>query len=125
VAGVVEGVEGLGQLRANIPTYAEGSFSIWDWSGYPEGVPKPSGPFRLLDGAEYVSAREAANRVNDAMHRRDASLKGQHVHEVHPVKFGGSPTDLANKIALAPSAHAAVTNWWNQLQRSILRSNAE
>jgi hypothetical protein len=43
----------------------EGSFSITDWSGYPAGVPKPTGPFRLVEGAEYDTARAAANQANN------------------------------------------------------------
>lgn len=58
------------------------------------GVPKPQGPFRLLEGAEYNAARNAANKANSNI-RRDQGLVGQpvDVHETNPVKFGGSPTD--------------------------------
>jgi RHS repeat-associated protein len=101
------------------PQLLEGSFSVWDWSGYPAGIPRPSGPHRLLTGAEYESARAAANASNRAMHRADPSLQGLHMHEVQPVKFGGHPTDLANKIILAPAQHRLVTTWWNRLQRSL------
>jgi hypothetical protein len=40
------------------------AFTITDWSGYPTdgGVPKPEGPFKLLQGDEYANAREAGNR---------------------------------------------------------------
>ena len=84
----------------------EGSFSIFDWSGYPVGVPKPEGPFRLLEGAEYETARDTANVANSAI-RRQEGLVGQQVdiHEIKPVKFGGSPTDLANKVILPRDLH--------------------
>ena len=39
-------------------------------------------------------------------------LKGLQIHEVHPVKFGGSPTDPANKIYLSPTAHSQYTNFF-------------
>jgi len=100
---------------------ANGSFSINDWNNYPESVPKPEGPFRLIDGDEYEEARKAANRVNASI-RKNEDLVGQSVdiHEIQPVKFGGSPTDPANKIILDRSIHRQqVTPWWNQLQKDI------
>ncbi len=100
-------------------TLREGSFSIGDWSGYPQGAPQPQGPFRLLEGEEFETARDTANAANKAIHDADPSLAGQHIHEVQPVKFGGSPTDPANKIPLSPQAHQPFTNWWNALMRNI------
>jgi RHS repeat-associated protein len=97
----------------------EGSFSIADWSGYPASVPKPTGPFNLLEGAEYDTARSAANNANRALHQVDSSLNGLQLHEIQPVKFGGSPIDPLNKIPLTPQQHATVTTWWNQLQHVI------
>jgi len=96
-----------------------GSFSISDWSGYPEGMPKPDGPFRLIDGSEYAEARKAANKANCAIHKADLSLAGKQIHEIKPVKFDGSPTSPANKIPLTPPQHTALTNWWNGLARKI------
>lgn len=99
-----------------------GEFSIKDWTGYPAGVAKPSGPFRLIYGAEYEAARKAANRAN-AKFRRDnpAMCAGKQVHEIHPVKYGGSPTDPANKIVLDPKEHALYTNFWNTFQGQLER----
>jgi len=35
---------------------------------------------------------------------------------IQPVKFGGNPTDLANKVILDRNFHRQeVTPWWNQL----------
>lgn len=99
----------------------DGSFSISDWTGYPAGVPVPQGPFRLLEGAEYNSAREAANKANRAL-RREQGLAGKpvDVHEINPVKFGGSPTEPANKVILPRDVHRQqVTPWWNQLQKDL------
>jgi hypothetical protein len=54
-------VEESGGASKSVPDLPEGSFSISDWSGYPEGLPKPEGPFRLIEGSEYDAARKAAN----------------------------------------------------------------
>jgi hypothetical protein len=102
------------------PNYPPGTFSIRDWSGYPQGpAPQPSGPFRLLKGVEYEQARNVANQANRMMHGENSALDGLRIHEIQPVKFGGNPTDSANKIALSPSVHTLYTNWWNQVQRMI------
>jgi len=108
--------EGLAAIE---PFFPEGSFSIFDWSGYPEGVPRPQGPFRMLEGAEYDAARDAANAANRRMHRADSALAGKNLHGVHPVKFGGDPVSQENKIALTQAEHSPLTTWWNRLMRSI------
>ncbi len=54
------------------------------------------------------------------LRRQKPSLHlGKEVHEVHPVKFGGSPTSSLNKLRLTPSDHRGYTTFWNRLQRSI------
>jgi hypothetical protein len=69
-----------------------GSFSISDWSGHPSGAPQPTGPFRLIEGAEYDSARSAANSANRTIRQADPdTYAGQQIHEIQPVKFGGTP----------------------------------
>ena len=71
-----------------------GSFSITDWTGYPAGVPKPpaGSTFRLVEGTEYQTARTAANQANQAIRQADpAAYAGKEIHEISPVKFGGSP----------------------------------
>jgi filamentous hemagglutinin len=36
------------------------------------------------------------------------------------VKFGGSPTDLSNKIVVPTDVHRQqLTPWWNRLQRDL------
>jgi hypothetical protein len=83
-------------------------------------VARPSGPFRLLESAEYEAAREAANKANAALRAADpVKYAGKQIHEIHPVKFGGSPTDLANKVALTPAEHAQYTTFWNRLMRDL------
>jgi RHS repeat-associated protein len=99
-----------------------GSFSIINWEGYPSDlVPTPSGPFRLIEGAEYSKARATANAANRAIHGADSSLAGKEIHEIQPIKVGGSPTSPANKIALAPKTHRVVTSWWNNLINTLQR----
>lgn len=95
-----------------------GEFSVVNWKGYPNG-PKPEGPFRILEGKEYQVARKAANSANRKLHRADPSLRGKQLHEIAPVKFGGSPTASSNKIVLSPKQHAEYTKFWNRSQRDL------
>ena len=108
---------------------AEGSFSITQqgWKGYPKGLPKPEGPFRILEGAEYEAARKAANQVNQTIRRADPKAAiGKEIHEIQPVKFGGSPTDPVNKIRLPSNEHRQqVTPWWNKLLRAMQDNSGE
>jgi hypothetical protein len=113
-----KGTEDLSKLGSDYPS---GSFSISDWAGYSALVPKPKGPFRLPEGMEYDAARDAADKANRTF-RRKQGLVGEpvDVHEIHPVKFGGSPTDPANKIVLPRDVHQQqVTPWWNQLLKDL------
>ena len=99
--------------------YRQGSFSIINWHGYPAGIPRPTGPFRLLPKAEYQVVRNAANNANRALHRAHPEWRDMQIHEIQPVKFGGSPTDPANKIALNPGDHYAYNAWWQRLKRGV------
>ncbi|WP_437813338.1 RHS repeat-associated core domain-containing protein [Sorangium sp. So ce1078] len=111
-----ESAVAAGAARAGAKALPEGSFSIVDWTGYPAGAPRPSGPFRLLSGAEYAEARSAANYANQALHAADPTLRGLQIHEITPVKFGGNPTDLSNKIAVTQAEHAPLTTFWNRIR---------
>jgi hypothetical protein len=77
---------------------------------------------RILSPAEYAEARAAADTMNAAI-RRELPLwsnAGLEWHEIKPVIFGGSPTDLANKIPLPRGFHRSqVSPWWLNLQRSV------
>jgi len=112
-----------GESTAAKTVVKEGSFSIVDWARYPASVPKPPGSVNLLGGAEYNASRAAANAENRAIHNADSSLAGQHIHEIQPVKFGGSPTDSANKVVLDPATHYQLNTWWKDLQRYIENIN--
>ncbi len=110
---------GDGATNVRNPLVKLKSFSIRDWTGYPTGVPKPSGPFVLLEGAEYQAARRLANNANRSLHRQHPEWGSNPIHEIHPVKFGGSPTDPANKIVLDPSVHHKVSAFWKRLQTEL------
>jgi hypothetical protein len=100
--------------------FKEGTFSFNDWSGYPETVPKPGGPFRSLEGQEYKTARRSADRINKKTRDADpAAHKNMEIHEIHPVKFGGDPIDKANKILLSKEEHRRVTAWWERRRRNL------
>ncbi len=114
-----KGFKALKNISKGAQAAEDGSFTIKDWGGYPDGIPKPKGPFKLIEGEGYNTARKAANQANAAMHRADSTLAGKQIHEIHPVKFGGNPVDPGNKIPLSPQDHAPVTKFWNGLQRKI------
>lgn len=103
-----------------MPEYEIGSVSIIDWTGYPKGYPKPIGPFRLLEGSEYDSARKIANAVNAALRKSNPSkFKGTEIHELKTVKFGGSPTALGNKFKLDPLTHRLFNRFWDKMKRDL------
>jgi len=103
-------------------TFEEGSFSIVDWTGYPAGMPRPTGPVRVLAGEEYAAARALANETNAGI-RAANGLEGTglHIHEIQPVKFGGSPTDPANKMLLPAAQHIGPGGVHPQFWTPLLR----
>ena len=102
--------------NANCKVYADGEIEITDWDGYPDSGPRPEGKLKLISGKEYDTARDLADRTNRKMHYDNPGIKWKHIHEVHPVKFGGSPTDLSNKIILSAAEHKNYTRFWNEIQ---------
>lgn len=104
--------------------YSDGSFSVSDWTRYPSDVPRPPDgtTYRLLTGSEYEEARRLANNANAKLRRDGIVPEGHEIHEIIPVKYGGSPTDPANKVYLPRGVHRSeVTPWWNRLQRDLER----
>lgn len=90
------------------------------WNSFPAGVPRPTGPINLLDGDAYAAARQAANRANRPLSQGFGLNEARYqVHEIDPIKFGGSPTDLVNKVGLPRSLHSQVTAWFARLQQLI------
>ena len=119
--GYGKAINAAGAVEVAEEAATEGSFSIVDWANYPSEIPQPTGPFRLLQGEEYEVARRSANLINQTMRRSNPELyRGLEIHEIHPVKFGGSPTDPANKVAIPRDYHRQiVTPWWNNNMRAI------
>jgi hypothetical protein len=128
---LVEALAALGGIAGELagapkptPTTVSGEFSIIDWTNYPANIPRPTGPFRILEGEEYAAAREAADTANAAI-RAEYGLDGSglHIHEIQPVKFGGSPTDPANKMLLPWQDHIGQegvhTVFWTPLLKSL------
>jgi filamentous hemagglutinin len=82
-----------------------------------------SAQLRAETCASKGQARKAANAANSKIRSANPELyKGMEIHEIHPVKFGGSPTDLSNKIAIPIDVHRKlVTPWWNKLGKLITK----
>jgi hypothetical protein len=81
---------------------------------------RPSGPLRILEGDEYDAARKLANKTNQAIRRANPEyFKGLEIHEIQPIKFGGSPTDINNKIFLDPQNHYEFSIFWDNLKNEL------
>jgi hypothetical protein len=122
VMGILTDGISLTSAAVEAPTLAEGSFSIIDWRGYPEGMPRPTGPMRVISGEEYKAAREATNAANATI-RAGNGLEGSgyDIHEIQPVQFGGSPTDMANKMLLSQPEHTGPFGVHEQFWKPLLR----
>ena len=113
--------------RIEIISKEKGTFRIKDWSDYPDEyirVPDKNKIWTYLQGKDYINARNGANSVNKSIRSKDSyyTLNRLEIHEVEPVKFGGSPTDLNNKAAIQSQAHRKyVTPWWRSIQSEVER----
>jgi hypothetical protein len=47
------------------------------------------------------------------------------VHEVSPVKFGGSPTDPTNKVLIPKEMHSQASKFWQDLKKFIEPANKD
>ena len=104
--------------RGPEPEGAAKEIEVTDWSGYPEGVARPPVTnFNTISGLRYAWNRAVANAVNNMLHKVFPQLKGLHVHEITPIKFGGSPSKLSNKVALPPGVHYQLSTFWRIQQR--------
>ena len=105
----------------SVRAYRPGTFNVTNWNGYPSGLPRPTGPFRLIEGAEYDAARKLANKTNEALRKQYGIYRNGnshiHIHEIHPIKFGGSPTDLANKVLVNQKDHSRIHRFWRALRK--------
>ena len=91
-------------LNYNIKTTRKDSCGSWD--------------LKIIDGNAYDIARKSANNFNSSLRRSNPEFfKDLQIHEIQPIKFNGSPTNLSNKLFLAQPEHAKFTNYWNALLR--------
>ena len=103
----------------------KGTFIIKDWSDYPDDyvpVPDQNKVWTFLEGDEYNSARDSANIFNRNMRAADPyyANNGLEIHEIEPVKMGGSPTDINNKTAIQSQVHRRyVTPWCNKIRDEV------
>ena len=111
---------------AAVANVRPGDFSIIDWSGFPEhpDIPKevlrPRSPVRIVSTEDNASARRLAEVLHKELRRKWGLVgKDVEIHDIQPLKFGGSPTDLSNKIVLDSEFHQQVSAWWKKLQRDI------
>ena len=88
-------------------------------TGFPEVLRAPSfsGPVRLLQGDEYAQALALKNAVNRSLRTADpAAYKGLDIHEIQPVKFGGDPVSILNKVAISPESHGQISAFYRSIQ---------
>ena len=100
--------------------FTSGTFRIADMSGYPASVSaRPDGVLRLISGEEYNLARRAANNANAKLRNQWNLTSNQQIHEVIPVNFGGSPTNVANKTVVTKEQHKALNTWWGRIKKAV------
>jgi hypothetical protein len=75
-------------------------------------LPRPSGPFRVLEGAEAEAAFTRARLANRALLVRNEELIGFELVEVHPALLGGDPETIANKRAVDGETHRELVAFW-------------
>jgi hypothetical protein len=75
-------------------------------------LPRPSGPFRALEGAEAEAAFTRARSANRALLARYEELIGLELVEVHPVLLGGDPETIENKRAVDGDTHRKLVTFW-------------
>jgi hypothetical protein len=73
-------------------------------------LPRPSGPFRVLAGAEANAAFARARLANRALLGRYEELIGLELVEVHPVLLGGDPETIENKRAVDGETHVHLSS---------------
>ena len=77
-------------------------------------LPRPSGPFRVVEGVEAEAAFTRARLANRALLARYEELIGSELVEVHPVLLGGDPETIENKRAVDGQTHRELVAFWAQ-----------
>src|ERR671915_1815342 len=75
-------------------------------------LPRPSGPFRVVEGVEAEAAFARARLANRALLARYEELIGSELVEVHPVLLGGDPETIENKRAVDGQTHRELVAFW-------------
>ena len=78
------------------------------------GLPRPSGPFRVLEGAEAEAAFARARSANRVLLARHEELIGFELVEVCPVLLGGDPEAIENKRAVDGQTHRELVAFWSK-----------
>jgi len=50
---------------------------------------------------------------------KENKRKGLHLHRVHPILFGGNPTDRDNIKFVTRQQHAELATFWNKKVREV------
>jgi len=77
-------------------------------------LPRPSGPFRALEGVEAEAAFARARSANRALLARYEELVGFELVEVHPALLGGDPEAIENKRAVDRQTHRELVEFWDK-----------
>ena len=75
-------------------------------------LPRPSGPFRVLEGDEAEAAVSRARSANRALLAQHEELVGFELVEVHPALLGGEPEAIENKRAVDGQTHRELVAFW-------------
>lgn len=74
---------------------------------------------------EFLSALEESKNDNDSsIPQIDMSTVGKEFHEIHPIVFGGSPTDDKNWAPVPLEAHAELSVFWNKVYQEKVYGRA-
>lgn len=74
-------------------------------------------------GDEYSAARASAEANNKQIRNTvpDNAKTCSEIHEIQPMKVGGSPTDPANKIMVPKDVHNSINKFWTGVMKDIQR----
>ena len=74
---------------------------------------------------EFLTILEEAKSDDDlSLPQINMSAVGKEVHEIHPIVFGGSPTDDKNKALVPSEEHAKLSVFWNKVYQDRMYGRA-
>ena len=74
---------------------------------------------------EFLSLlKEAKSHDDSSLPQINMSAVGKEVHEIHPIVFGGSPTDDKNKALVPSEEHAKLSVFWNKVYQDRMYGRA-